>query len=46
MAAAGQLADKGAPRASGRAEDNVQLVMNAHGWLLSRRLPINRVSVM
>jgi hypothetical protein len=34
IAAAGQLSDKGAARASGRAEDHVQLVMNVHGWLL------------
>jgi hypothetical protein len=62
MAAAGELSDEGAPRAAGRAEDHVQLVMNVHGRLLrsireriqgtrrnrvlSRRLPVNRVSVM
>jgi hypothetical protein len=34
MAAAGQLPDERAPRASGRAEDHVQLIMSVHGKLL------------
>jgi len=34
MAAAGELADEGAPRASGRAEDHMQLVSTVHGRLL------------
>jgi hypothetical protein len=34
MATAGQLADQGAPRAAGRANDHVQLVITVHGRLL------------
>jgi hypothetical protein len=36
IAAAGQLSDQGAARASGRAQDHVQLIISVHGRLLRR----------